>query len=271
MEEKIKKNKIAICYDFDNTLSPKDTQDIGITTVMGTTISDFLKESNQLCDVHNADKIHTFMYLIMKKHLDNGVVLTRKMIEDCGKNVTYFPGVETWFERINNYAKEQGFEVEHYIISSGLKPVIDKCSIAKYFKEIYASDYLYNEKGEAVWTAISINYTNKTQFLYRINKGILSVIDDNINSHMDEKDRPIPFENLIYIGDSFTDIPAFRQIMKAGGNSICVYGNNERKQEMAQGLKDMNKVNYAVEVDYSEGKELETTVKNIIDGLKNKQ
>lgn len=264
----MKKNKIAICYDFDNTLSPKDTQDVGITNVLGLSISDFLKESNGMCSIHNSDKIHTYMYLLVKKYKEKGITLTRKIIEDYGKNVVYFPGVETWFERINEYGKSKGVEVEHYIISSGLKPVIEKCSIAKYFKEIYASDYMYDEKGEVVWPSITINYTDKTQFLYRINKGILSVIDDDVNEHMDAKDRPIPFQNFIYIGDSFTDIPSFRQIMKAGGNSIVVYGNNERNVDLAMKLKEKNKVNHAVEVDYSEDKELEKTVFKIIDGIK---
>ena len=175
-----------------------------------------------------------------------------------------FDGVDTWFDRINEYGKEQGVNVEHFIVSSGIKEMIEGTKIAKHFKKIYACSYIYGENGEPIWPSISVNYTNKTQYLYRINKGCLDETDDSINELLDHEDRLVPFENMIYIGDSETDIPCMRLVMKSGGKAIGVFKSNVKQKAYLKTLLANNKINYIAEANYAKGSTIETIVKAII-------
>ncbi|MBQ9786278.1 MAG: hypothetical protein IJW25_02305 [Clostridia bacterium] len=174
-----------------------------------------------------------------------------------------YEGVETWFERINKFGENLGLEIEHYIISSGHKEMIEGTPIAKCFKKIYACCYYYDENGEAIWPAVAVNYTNKTQFLFRINKGFLEEYDDNVNIPMAHDDRAISFDNMIYIGDSQTDSPCMRVVMKNGGKAIGVF-DSEHKKDQLKILLENNKINFIAKADYTEGKELEIIIKEII-------
>ncbi len=264
----MKQPTIAICYDFDMTLSPKNMQEFDFFAELETTADDFWSEQNERMLKNNADGVLAYMLGMVEKAKEKGIVLTRKKLNEYGKNIELFPGVETWFNRINEFAKNLGVNVEHYIISSGVKEIIEGTSIAKYFKKIYASSYVYGASGEAIWPAMSVNYTNKTQFLYRINKGCLEETDDSINDFMEHEERQVPFDNMIYIGDSLTDIPCMRLVKKSGGKSIGVYTKNEgKKSNLAEMLK-RDKINYIAEADYSKGKMLEIIVKEIIKGNK---
>lgn len=259
----MKKQIIAICYDFDKTLSPRNMQEFGFFEQFNIVANEFWTAKNEVIKQHNADSILINMYEILKLAKNNGIVLTRDVLKEYGKTVKLYNGVESWFERINKFGEDLGIEIQHYIISSGHKEMIEGMSIAKYFKKIYACCYFYNESGEAIWPALAVNYTNKTQFLYRINKGCLEEYDDNVNLPMSREDRAVPFENMIYIGDSQTDIPSMRVVMKNGGKAIGVY-DSERKKVQLETLLSNNKINFIAEADYSKGKELETIIKDII-------
>lgn len=259
----MKQPTIAICYDFDMTLSPKNMQEFDFFADLNTTPADFWDEQNAFILKNNVDGVLGYMYGMVTKAKEKGILLTKQRLNAYGKNIQLFEGVETWFSRINNYAKELGVNVEHYIISSGVKEIIEGTAIAKNFKKIYASSFVYGEDGVAVWPAISVNYTNKTQYLYRINKGCLEEVDNTINDFIDQQDRMIPFDHMIYIGDSVTDIPCMRLVMKSGGKSIGVYSSAHRKSYLTDILKK-DKINYVVEANYSKNSPLEIIVKEII-------
>lgn len=258
------KPTIAIAYDFDMTLSPKNMHEFGFFDALNTTAEEFWGNQNGFIEKHTADRMLANMYGMVFKAKEKNIKLTKQSLREFGSTVKLYEGVETWFDRINKFAQKQGVILEHYIVSSGIKEMIEGTSIAKYFKKIYACSFLYNEDGEAIWPALSINYTNKTQFLHRINRGRLSETDDSINDVLTGEEKSVPFENMIYIGDSDTDIPCMRLVMKNGGKVIGVYKDNpEKKAHLIELLKN-NKINYVAKADYSEGRVLDTIIKEII-------
>ncbi len=189
-KRKEEKPVLAICYDFDKTLSPDDMQAQGyIQEVYDGDVPTFWKESNEVAEENEMDSNLAYMYKMVQE-AQGRIVFNKKTLEDYGSKVSLFPGVEEWFERIKKYGTEHGVIIEHYIISSGLKEMIEGTSVAKagVFEKIYASSFLYNERGVAIWPAQAINYTNKTQFLFRIEKGVLDVNDSGVNDFFAPED-----------------------------------------------------------------------------------
>ncbi len=260
-------NKIvAIMYDFDKTLCTKDMQEYTFIPDLGITPAEFWADANKLREVDKMDQVLTYMYLMVKKSHDINHELTKEYLNSLGDKVELFPGVIDWFERINKYGEERGLTIEHYIISSGVKEIIEGSKIGKYFKQIYASEFYYDEQGRAVWPNRAVNYTNKTQFLVRINKGILDSADDyTINRRMDANDRRIPTPNMIYIGDGITDVPCMTLTKERGGVSIAVF--TDKSAKIAKELDEDGRVNYATRADYQDGTMIDTIVKNTIDGI----
>lgn len=257
---------VAICYDFDKTLTPDDMQAQGYIQSVGYAVGDFWKESNSLATDNEMDQNLAYMYM-MKQESEGKILFTKQGLLKYGADVKLFPGVAEWFDRIRKYGAENGVLVEHYIISSGLKEMIEGTSVAKAgaFEKIYASSFYYNEKGVAVWPAQVVNYTNKTQFLFRIEKGVLDINDPAVNEYFPPEAVRVPFRNMIYIGDSDTDIPCMKLVKSYGGHSIGVYNaETKEKTKVYQMMRD-GRVNYFVPADYTEGKELDALVKAIID------
>ena len=218
------KTTIAILYDFDKTLCTTDMQEYDFIHNLGLTPSQFWSEAGEITKQHGVDKILAYMFLMIKKCKEKGIPLTEEYLNKCGENVVLYKGVQTWFERINEYGESLGVNVEHYIVSSGTYEIIKGTPIAKYFKNIYACKYMYDEKGEAIWPALAINYTLKTQYIFRISKGILDTTDDdNLNRTQEEHERRIAYRNMIYIGDGLTDIPCMKLLKEKGGKSIALY------------------------------------------------
>lgn len=262
-----RKPKVAICYDFDKTLSPKNMQDFEFIKNLGLTEEEFWSVCANTSENSIADGILVYMLEMIRVAKQKGIIIKKEDLFNLGKNIKFFDGVESWFQRINNFAELIGVEVEHYILSSGLRQIIMGTPIAKFFKEIFACEYIYDENNRPIWPAIAINYTNKTQFLYRINKGILNVIDDRVNDNMEHELRPIPFSQIIYIGDSQTDIPCMRLVMKNDGTAIGVYQNDANKKY----LKDLirgNKINFIMKADYTQNSDLEILVKDTMQNIK---
>lgn len=257
---------IAICYDFDKTLSPDDMQAQGyIQTVYDGDVETFWEESSALAEANEMDSNLAYMYKMVKE-AHGRIVCTKKTLEDYGARVALFPGVEEWFERIKRFGVEHGVIVEHYIISSGLKEMIEGTSIAKAgaFEKIYASSFLFDDKGVAVWPAQAINYTNKTQFLFRIEKGVLDVNDTGVNDFFSPEDIRVPFRNMVYIGDSVTDIPCMKLVNSNGGHSIGVYDNETLDKSKVFKMLSDHRIKYFAPADYTENSELDTLVKAII-------
>jgi 2-hydroxy-3-keto-5-methylthiopentenyl-1-phosphate phosphatase len=260
----LSKTIIALMYDFDKTLSPKEMQEYTFIPELGINPEEFWSASNRLAKEYKMDRILAYMYLMITKSNSANKSILRNDFVKMGKGIEFFPGVEEWFERINDYGREMGVSIEHYIISSGLKEIIEGSSIKKYFKEIYACEFHYNGSGVADWPLLAVNYTGKTQFLYRINKGVLDVSDDDsLNKYVAEDKRRIPFRNMIYIGDGMTDVPCMKLVRSNGGQSIAIYKKKAKVEEL---LKD-NRVNYIVPADYSQGGELDAIVKTIINEM----
>lgn len=255
---------VAICYDFDKTLSPEDMQNYSLIPALECTIDDFWKESNTFAKNNHMDKILSYMKLILVKAKEKDMSLSRKSFNDLGKAIELFSGVEDWFDRINEYAKNLGITVEHYIISAGIKEILEGTSIAKYFKHIYASEFYY-EENKPVWPCQVVNYTTKTQYLFRISKNCTDLSDENtVNEHIDHNKKRIPFSHFIYIGDSETDIPAMKIVKTHGGTSIGVYKEGLDSIDRVRKLINQNRIDFLLPANYSEGKLLEKVVENTI-------
>lgn len=259
-----KKPILAICYDFDKTLSPDDMQAQGYIQSVNYEVSDFWKESNKLVADNDMDQNLAYMYMMRDKSRGK-LVFNKETLRDEGSKVKLFPGVKTWFDRINEYGTAKDVIVEHYIISSGLKEMIEGTEVAKHFKKIYASSFYYDDRGEAVWPAQVINYTNKTQFLFRIVKGVLDINNQEVNSHFEANQYHIPFRNMVYIGDSDTDIPCMKLVNVNGGHSIGVYNAETKDKSKVFRMLDEDRIKYFAQADYTAGSKLEKLVKQIID------
>ena len=262
-KEKEDRPVLAICYDFDKTLSPEEMQAQGYIQSVGYDVAQFWKESNELALANDMDSNLAYM-LKMVKEAEGNLVLTRKALAEYGSRVKLFPGVEEWFGRIRQYGEEHGVIVEHYIISSGLKEMIEGTSIADEFEKIYASSFYYNERGVARWPAQTINFTTKTQLLFRIEKGVLDINDTAVNTYFPPDKIRVPFRNMVYLGDSDTDIPCMKLVNMNGGHSIGVYDPVTANREKVQHMIRENRIRYYAPADYTEGSDLDRLVKMII-------
>ncbi len=257
---------LALCYDFDKTLSPTDMQAQGYIQSVGYDVSEFWKKTDALAAANDMDKNLAYMYVMMDEARGR-LVFNRKKLEEYGSRVQLFPGVDGWFDRLNKYGEERGVTIEHYIISSGLKEMIDGTEIARKgaFKKVYASSFFYDERGVAIWPAQVVNFTNKTQFLFRIVKGVLDVNDDDVNDFFKPEELRVPFRNIVYIGDSDTDIPCMKLVNVNGGHSIGVYHPETQKKDRVYKMLRDNRIRYIAPADYNDGSELDELVKAIID------
>lgn len=262
----MKRPIVALMYDFDKTLCTKDMQEYGFIPKIGMDADSFWKEVNRLTDKEEMDNILAYMFLMVDKCREKKVPITREDFMELGKGVQFFEGVNTWFDRINAYGERMGVRIEHYIVSSGLKEIIEGTSIAHYFKKIYACEFMYDYTKSIQWPKFAVNYTAKTQFLFRINKGVLAIDSsstEKLNRFTPENDRRIPFQNMIYIGDGLTDVPCMKLVRANGGQSIAIY-DPEKGKETAMNLLRAERVNYVVPAEYGEGSDIETIVKAII-------
>ena len=265
MEQESKKEIIlAICYDFDKTLTPDDMQSQGYIQSLGDEVNQFWTESNKLSEEKHMDQNLAYMFMMSQKARGKFFVTKGKLMEE-GAKVKLFPGVKDWFGRINEYGEKRGVTVKHYIISSGLKEMIEGTSIAGEFEQIYACSFLYDDKGVAVWPAQVVNYTGKTQFLFRIEKGALDINDPGVNAFVERENYAVPFRNLVYIGDSDTDIPCMKLVNDKGGYSIGVFNPDTKDKSKVLKMIHDNRIRYFAAADYSEGKDLDLLMKEIID------
>ena len=264
-----KKLTVALIYDFDGTLSPGNMQEYNFIPATGKSPKEFWSESNEIAKAQDGDPILSYMYRMLHAANSAGISLRRESFAKFGHDIELYDGVREWFKRITAYAAERGIQLHHYINSSGLQEMIEGTPIASEFRKIYASSYFYNVDGVAYWPAVAVNYTNKTQFIFKINKGIESVYDsERINEFISEEKRPVRFRHMIYFGDGTTDIPCMRLVKQQGGHAIAVYNphSRQKRQEMMQLIRD-NRVSYVCAADYSPDKEIDQLVRTIIDKI----
>ena len=255
------KTKIAICYDFDGTLIRGNMQENSFLPEIGLSAEAFWSLVKSRARADDMDEVLAYMQLMIAKAGEASKPYDRQTLKDHGRELGLFPGVATWFKSINEYCRENGAAAEHFVISSGLQEMIEGSPIAKEFEHIFASGFSYDPHGVPTFAARSVNYTTKTQYLFRINKGILNSWDnEKINQFTREEDRPRPFSRMIYIGDGETDVPAMKMVNYQGGYSIAVYPPKERgrhrsraemgKQRTAEKLVDDDRAQFAVGADY---------------------
>lgn len=256
---------LAICYDFDKTLSPYDMQAQGYIQDVGYDIEKFWNDSNKVSRENEMDSNLAYMYKMVEE-AEGNFVLSKKTLAEYGSKVKLFKGVTTWFERIKEFGKQNDVIVEHYIISSGIKEMIEGTEMAKKgaFEKIFASSFYFNERGVAKWPAQAVNYTNKTQFLFRIEKGVLDVNDQSVNNYFPPENLRVPFRNIAYLGDSDTDIPCMKLVNLNGGQAIGVYNPETEDTSKVYKMLRENRIKYFAPADYTEGSQLDKLLKAII-------
>ncbi len=260
---------VALIYDFDGTLAPGNMQEYDFIPAVGKSNKEFWSEANSLAEEQDADGVLTYMWRMIQEARSKGLSLRREAFRESGRKVQLYHGVSEWFGRINAYGAAHGVRVVHYINSSGLKEIIEGTPIAGEFRKIYACSFLYDVDGVAYWPAVAVNYTNKTQFIFKINKGVESVYDAQlVNRYVEEEKRPVPFRHMIYVGDGTTDIPCMRLVKNYGGHSIAVYNPEQKgaRRELNTLIRD-NRVNHVCPADYTEGSEMDLLVRTIIDKI----
>ena len=259
--------RIAIAYDFDGTLAPGNMQEYEFVPDIGMKSKTFWYEVNKQAKDYEADTVLSYMQLMLEKANSKKIQVRKENFIKYGESVKLFDGVLDWFGQINEYGKKKRINIEHYIISSGIREMIAGTPIATRFKRIFASSFMYDHHGIAHWPALAVNYTTKTQYLFRINKGVLNVYDDSkINAYIPEKERRIPFSNIVFIGDGSTDIPCFRLVKGQGGHSIAVYKPNAKgARDKAKALIKQNRVNFIAPANYLPGNRIDLIVRAIID------
>ncbi len=265
--------KTALIYDFDGTLARGNMQEVSFIPSVGMEKGAFWDEAERLTRVADGDGILMYMQLMLSHARANGSPITRAMLREHGHDVKLFDGLKSdltgpgWFERIDALGAKYGLEIEHYIISAGLEEMIDGCPIRDAFRHVFASKFVYDEDGVAIWPAVGVNYTTKTQYLFRINKGVLNHYEhDKINRFIPDEVRPVPFERMIFLGDGDTDVPTMKMMHTKGGFSIAVYDprNSERDQQKIYSLISEDRVNFVAAADYREGSALDLIVKGLI-------
>lgn len=266
------KKEIALIYDFDGTLTPANLPDHKLLPELGIDKDKFWNKANKITRSNDADAILGYMQLLISEACDKGHPLSKKILSSAGgPSIPLFDGVDTWFDRINKFSSKD-YQITHYLISSGLHEIIATTKIAKYFKQIFACKYFYDQDGLVTGPAVAINYTTKTQYLFRINKGILNHYDDKgLNTWMRRQDRPVPFSRMIYLGDGDTDIPAMKTVRANSGTSIGLFDAKEwtdkKHQKKIYKLISEDRVNYVAPADYSYGSQLDVIIKGLIERI----
>ena len=259
----VRTTRMAIIYDFDGTLAPGNMQERRFIPDVGMNPEEFWNDVIALSDSNNIDPTLAYMFVMMDKARRAGQPIRRERLEREADKIQFFPGVPEWFDRINRFAKQNRVWLDHYVVSSGNAEIIEACQAAQKFTRIYASSFLYDEAGEAVWPAVAVNFTNKTQYLFRINKGALDPKDNHlINEYVPQAERPTPFRNMIFIGDGETDVPCFRLVHDLGGLALAVY--DEGKREQARKFVEQDRVSAAMPADYRSNSPLDGAVKQYI-------
>ena len=261
---------VALIYDFDGTLSPGNMQEFGFIQAVGSTPEEFWSRSDSIAMGQDASNVLAYMKLMFDTAREKGIRLEREDFQAFGRDVELFEGVREWFGLVNEYGRSKGVIVEHYINSSGLKEIVEGTPIAGEFKHIFSGTFIYNEDGEAVWPGIAVDSTNKTQFLFKINKGIFSSRDNKIlNSSVAEDKKRVPFPHMIYFGDGETDVPCMKIVGMFGGSPIAVYDpNNEKKRSVAAKLKRQGRVKFVAPACYTRDSRAFKIVCAIIDKIK---
>ncbi|MCX5479697.1 HAD family hydrolase [Kaistia geumhonensis] len=259
--------RMAIAYDFDGTLAPGNMQEHQFLPDIGMKPAAFWSEVKRVTREHQADEVLVYMNLMLKKAASAEVPVRRENFKNHGQQIKLFDGVIGWFDRITEYARIREIRVDHFLISSGNAEIFAGTPISSKFTQVYASKFIFNQNGVADWPALAVNYTTKTQYLFRINKDAHDLSDNSeVNRFVAKQDRPVPFENMIFIGDGSTDIPCFRLVKEQGGLSIAVYKpHTVGAKGKADAYKNDGRVHCVAPAVHEDGSRIDRIVKAQID------
>ena len=263
----MKQNTIALVYDFDGTLIPKTMQDYTIIPRLKLRSDKFWSDIMEEAEATDGEVMMIYMRQLITRASSMNIKITKSEFKLMASKIEYFKGVFTWFDNINKYLKNnhKRIKVAHYVISAGHHEILESTAIRKKLKNVFGSQYYFNEQGHATFPKVVVTDTAKTQFLFRINKG-KEKVSDSINSHMPEELRPIPFENMIYIGDGLTDVPSMALIKKQNGHSVSVYPKGSKKQKkVSNDLLAAKRVDFIAEANYARNSVLFKRICLIID------
>lgn len=247
---------VALIYDFDGTLSPGNMQEFGFIQAVGKTKEEFWRMSDSIAEGQDASNVLSYMKLMFDEARASGIELRRDKFREFGKDIELYDGIaDWWFDEVSRYGKKHGVIVEHYINSSGLKEIIEGSPVADRFKHVFAGSFIYNADGVAEWPGVAVDYTAKTQFIFKINKGIFSARDNKrVNDSVPEEKKRVPFSHMIYFGDGDTDVPCMKIVKMFGGHSVAVFNpSNHSKKSSALKLKRQGRVDFAVPASYGPG------------------
>lgn len=263
-------SRAALVYDFDGTLAPGNMQEHSLLPkYLGVTKAEFWESVRADKIAHDSDQILIYLKLLLDMARNKNLPITREVLASHGQDTPFYDGVVNWFERINEYAATRSLALEHYVVSSGNAEMILGSAIARHFQRVFACKYIYDSNGQAIWPGTVVNYTTKTQFLFRINKGVDTYWDDErVNRWVPMADRHIPFSRIIYIGDGDTDIPSMKMVRHQGGYSIAVFDPElwarGEAQKRAYNLIAEDRAHFVVPADYTDGSQLDVTVKGVL-------
>lgn len=270
MASRFFQNTIALVYDFDGTLSPQPMQEYTVLPKIGAEPAAFWDMVNREARRTESDPMLVYMRHIIEALELARVDVKRQDFAAMARAIEYFPGVTTWFGRMNAYVKRRSrgqVKIVHYLISAGQKEILDGVSIRRHFKRIYASEYHFNHHGVATFPKLLVTDTVKTQFLFRINKGLES-LNESINEHMPESQRPIPFQNIVYMGDGMTDVPSMALTKKSGGHTVAVYNPRKSSQRaVCEKLLNAGRADFIAEADFRAGTKLSRRVELLLDAI----
>jgi phosphoserine phosphatase len=263
-------NTIALVYDFDGTLSPQPMQEYTVLPKIGVEPAEFWAMVNREARETESDPMLVYMRHIIEALERAKVDVKREDLAAMARKIKYFHGVETWFPRMNAYVRRRSggaVKVQHYLISAGQKEILEGVAIRKHFKRIYASEYHFNHHGVATFPKLLVTDTAKTQFLFRINKGLES-LNESINEHMPESERPIPFQNMVYVGDGMTDVPSMALTKKSGGHTLAVYNPKKASQRATcEKLLHAGRADFIAEADFRKGTKLARRMELLLDTI----
>ena len=262
--------RVALVYDFDGTLAPRNLPEHSFLPSVGVhDVEGFWETCRLEAERHDSDQVLTYMRMLLTAAERAGTIVTRDLLRRHGARTPLFAGVDSWFDDIGAYGRSVGVEIEHFVVSSGLLEMIEGLSIHSRFRKVFASSYAYDAAGRAVWPASAINYTTKTQYLFRINKGIDNVWDNStINLWMPKQERRVPFERMVFLGDGDTDIPSMKLVREKGGQAVAVFDPEKFEQRLSQGhlerLIAEDRIDHMASADYRPGSLLTIIVKGIL-------
>jgi hypothetical protein len=269
----VPQNTIAIVYDYDQTLSPNYMQEEVLFPAFGIDAKRFWKKCQELVAAEGYD--HELAYMrVMLEYLDMDRP-TNARLRELGRDLRFYPGLPEMFDDfsaglLTPQHEAHGIRLEHFIISSGLKALIDGSRVAPYVKAIFGCEFAEDAQGRITFPKRVISHTQKTQYLFRINKGLLELTQD-VNDHMPAEVRPVPFEHMIYVGDGPTDVPCFAVVRQNGGHAIAVYNPHDESRasfkKCYQLANNANRVRHIAPADFRAGSHLRLLLEQMVEDV----